>query len=153
MPRLEQFFTKDERTVWRAVKLVCCYPYYLALEELAAMQKSPNNAKNKEEREWILYLGKDYQWGENYNIKRGGQKPSNNLNVHCVARALIVVTSSQRAVVVSKKIKRDLEKLSNKANILTLKNPLRFQTISIYYKCYYKYRLTIYHLGNLLHIN
>ena len=59
-------------------------------------------------------------------MKRGGWKPGNNLNVHCVARALIVVTSSWRAVVASKKIKRDLEKLSDKANILTLKNPLGF---------------------------
>ena len=54
-------------------------------------------------------------------MKMGGWKPSNNLNVHCIARALIVVTSSWRSVIVSRKIKRDLEKLSNKANILTLK--------------------------------
>ena len=94
MPRLEEFFTKDERIVWRAIKLVCCYPYYLALEELAAMQKSLNNAENKEEREWISYLGEGYWWGENYNMKMGGWKPSNNLTVHCVARALMVVTSS-----------------------------------------------------------
>jgi len=48
---LEEFFTKDKHTVWRAIELVCCHPYYLALEELAAMQKSLNNAENKEERE------------------------------------------------------------------------------------------------------
>ena len=51
MLHLEEFFTKDKRTVWRVIKLVCYYPYYLALEELATMQKSLNNAKNKEERE------------------------------------------------------------------------------------------------------
>jgi len=107
--------------VWRVIELVCCHPYYLALEELAAMQKSLNNAENKEEREWISYLGEGYWWGENYNMKMGGWKPSNNLNVHCVARALMVVTSSWRSVMVSRKIKRDLEKLSDKANILTLK--------------------------------
>ena len=60
MPRLEEFFTKDERTVWRVIELVCCHPYYLVLEELAAMQKSLNNAENKEEREWISYLGEGY---------------------------------------------------------------------------------------------
>jgi len=46
--------------VWRAIELVRCHPHYLALEELAAMQKSLNNTKNKEEHEWILYLGKGY---------------------------------------------------------------------------------------------
>jgi hypothetical protein len=54
-------------------------------------------------------------------MKMGGWKPGNNLNVYCVARALIVVTSSWRSVMASRKIKRDLEKLSNKVNILTLK--------------------------------
>jgi len=54
-------------------------------------------------------------------MKIGGWKPSNNLNIYCVARALIVVTSSWRSVMASRKIKRDLEKLSDKANILTLK--------------------------------
>jgi len=107
--------------VWRAIELVRCHPHYLALEELAAMQKSLNNAENKEEREWISYPGEGYWWGENYNMKMGGWKPGNNLNVHCVARALMVVTSSWRSVMASRKMKRDLEKLSDKANILTLK--------------------------------
>jgi len=49
MPRLEEFFTKDEYIVERVIKLVYYYPYYLALEELTTMQKSLNNAKNKEE--------------------------------------------------------------------------------------------------------
>lgn len=107
--------------MWKAIELVRCHPHYLALEELAATQKSSDNAENKEEREWISYPGEGHWWGENYNMKKGGWKPSNNLNVHYVARALMVVTSSWPAVVASKKMKRDLGKLSDKANILTLK--------------------------------
>ena len=153
MLHLEEFFTKDKCIVQRVIKLVYYHPYYLVLEELATIQKSLNNAKNKEEREQILYLGEGYWWGENYNMKMGGQKPGNNLNVYCVARALIVVTSSQCSVIVSRKIKRDLEKLSNKANILTLKKSPQVLDISIYYNYYYKYRLTISHFSTLLRVN